>query len=152
MKRVQQGFTLIELMIVIAIVGILAAVALPAYQDYTVRAKVSEGLAKAAEAKTTIAEYYVARAAFPLNETEAGIDTNVGTDLVKSILMGTWNAASGGQLRVVMNEAKLGGSTTSSANSFVLSVADTVNGVVIWKCKVGTTQPIPSKYLPASCR
>ncbi len=152
MKRVQQGFTLMELMIVIAIVGILAAVALRAYQDYTVRAKASEGLAKAAEAKTTIAEYYVARAGFPVDATAAGIDTNVATDLVKSILMGTWNVTSGGQLRVVMNEAKLGGSTTATANSFVLSVADTVNGVVIWKCKVGTTNPIPSKYLPASCR
>jgi len=154
MKQVQKGFTLIELMIVIAIVGILAAVALPAYQDYTVRAKVSEGLAKAAEAKTTIAEYYVARAGFPTTPAEAGINQNVNTDLVKSIKMddAAWDVQNGGVLRIVMNEAKLGGSSTSTANSFVLSVADTVNGTVIWKCKVGTTAPLPSKYLPASCR
>ena len=152
MKQVQKGFTLIELMIVIAIVGILAAVALPAYQDYTVRAKVSEGLAKSAEAKTTIAEYFVARAAFPLNAAEAGISTDVGTDLVKSILMDSWTANNGGLLRVVMNETKLGGSSSATANSFVLSVADTINGTVVWKCKVGTNNPLPSKYLPASCR
>jgi len=152
MKQVQKGFTLIELMIVIAIVGILAAVALPAYQDYTVRAKVSEGLAKAAEAKTTISEYYVARAGFPVDATAAGISTNVGTDLVKSITMGTWNASTGGLLTIVMNEAKLGGSSSTTANSFQLSVADTVNGTVIWKCKAGTSNPLPAKYLPASCR
>ena len=152
MKQVQKGFTLIELMIVIAIVGILAAVALPAYQDYTVRAKVSEGLAKAAEAKTTIAEYFVARAAFPLNATEAGISTNVGTDLVKSITMGTWDAASGGLLTITMDETALGGATTSTANTFVLSVADTINGTVIWRCKAPTSGGLPSKYLPASCR
>ena len=64
-QKKQQGFTLIELMIVIAIVGILAAIALPAYQDYTVRAKVSEGLVALAEAKTTIAEYYSANNYLP---------------------------------------------------------------------------------------
>ncbi len=152
MKQVQKGFTLIELMIVIAIVGILAAVALPAYQDYTVRAKVSEGLAKAAEAKTTIAEYFVARAAFPVDADAAGISTDVGTDLVKSLLMGTWDVNDGGELTIVMNEANLGGSTSGTANSFVLSVADTINGTVIWKCKVASTNGLPSKYLPASCR
>ena len=152
MKQVQKGFTLIELMIVIAIVGILAAVALPAYQDYTVRAKVSEGLAKSAEAKTTIAEFFVARVKFPLDANEAGIDVNVGTDLVKSIKMGTWNAANGGLLTIVMNEGNLGGDSSSSFNSFQLSVVDTINGTVIWRCKAGNSQPLPPKYLPASCR
>src|SRR5512134_200850 len=65
MKRMQQGFTLIELMIVVAIVGILAAIALPAYQDYTVRARVSEALASAGACKTQITEYQQARAALP---------------------------------------------------------------------------------------
>jgi len=152
MKQVQKGFTLIELMIVIAIVGILAAVALPAYQDYTVRAKVSEGLAKSAEAKTTIAEYFVARGKFPLNATEAGIDVDVNTDLVKSITMGTWDAANGGLLTIVMKHDNLGGDASSTANSFQLSVVDTINGTVIWKCRAGNSNKLPAKYLPASCR
>ncbi len=65
MKRVQQGFTLIELMIVVAIIGILAAIAIPAYQDYTIRAKVSEGLNLASAAKTSVAEYRVTNGAWP---------------------------------------------------------------------------------------
>ena len=65
MKQVQKGFTLIELMIVIAIVGILAAVALPAYQDYTVRAKMSEIMARGSEAKTAVTEYYAAKGTLP---------------------------------------------------------------------------------------
>ena len=81
----QQGFTLIELMIVIAIVGILAAIALPAYQDYTVRAKVSEAMVNLAEAKTTIAEYYSANNRFPEDAAAAGINTNPNTDIVASI-------------------------------------------------------------------
>ena len=66
MNRIQKGFTLIELMIVIAIVGILAAVALPAYQDYTVRAKISEGMARASEAKTAVTEYYSSTGTIPV--------------------------------------------------------------------------------------
>ena len=75
MKRMQQGFTLIELMIVVAIVGILAAIALPAYQDYTVRAKVSEGIARLDEAKTSVAEYYSSNSAFPAGAATAGFNT-----------------------------------------------------------------------------
>jgi len=84
-KRAQQGFTLIELMIVIAIVGILAAVALPAYQDYTVRAKMSEPLALLGEAKTSISEYYIAMGDLPPSEAAAGIRTDIDTDIVASM-------------------------------------------------------------------
>ena len=72
MKRIQQGFTLIELMIVVAIVGILAAIALPAYQDYTVRARVSEALAAAGACKTQVAEFMAARGALPATLAESG--------------------------------------------------------------------------------
>ena len=82
----QSGFTLIELMIVIAIVGILAAIALPAYQDYTVRAKMSEPLALLSEAKTTVTEYYVTNNALP-SESVSGIRTNPNTDIVKSLAL-----------------------------------------------------------------
>src|SRR5215470_17245280 len=76
MKKVQQGFTLIELMIVVAIIGILAAIAIPAYQDYTVRAQVSEGLNLAAAAKAAVAESYLNTGVAPLNRTKAGMSAN----------------------------------------------------------------------------
>ena len=73
MNKVQQGFTLIELMIVVAIIGILAAVAIPAYQDYTIRAQVSEGISLASGAKTAVAEFYTQRGTFPADNTAAGL-------------------------------------------------------------------------------
>ena len=72
MKRMQQGFTLIELMIVVAIIGILAAVAIPAYQDYTIRARVTEGLGFAAAAKTAVSEFYISQGTMPADSSEAG--------------------------------------------------------------------------------
>src|SRR5678816_528472 len=75
MKRIQQGFTLIELMIVVAIVGILAAIALPAYQDYVIRSKMSEGVAAAAACKTSVSEYVSTKSAWPTNADTAGCST-----------------------------------------------------------------------------
>ena len=79
MTKLQKGFTLIELMIVVAIIGILAAIAIPAYQDYTVRAQVSEGMNLAAAAKAAVAEYYLNRGDAPENRTQAGMSP-VATD------------------------------------------------------------------------
>jgi len=76
MKKVQQGFTLIELMIVVAIIGILAAIAIPAYQDYTIRAQVSEGMNLAAAAKAAVAETFLNRGVAPANRTAAGMTMN----------------------------------------------------------------------------
>jgi type IV pilus assembly protein PilA len=92
MKRVQQGFTLIELMIVVAIVGILAAIALPAYQDYVVRSKMSEGEAAAAACKTSVAEYLSTHAVGGL----AGIDlNNSGCSTTQTQYVQTLNVAAG---------------------------------------------------------
>ena len=76
MKKVQQGFTLIELMIVVAIIGILAAIAIPAYQDYTVRSKVTELINAAGVCKTSVAEYYQTKGAMPADVTAAGCSTS----------------------------------------------------------------------------
>ncbi len=84
MKRVQQGFTLIELMIVVAIVGILAAIALPAYQDYVIRSKMSEAEAAIAACKTSISEYFSTKTAFPANADQAGCSTTA-TQYVASL-------------------------------------------------------------------
>ncbi len=139
----QKGFTLIELMIVIAIVGILAAVALPAYQDYTIRAKISEPLALMGEAKTSIAEYFIANGVMPANATVAGIRTNIGTDLVKSM-------AFAGNIITVTVQA-IGGDTATN-NAFVFSLKSTASGSPEWKCKTAATNGIQVKYLPATCR
>ncbi|HEX3837016.1 MAG TPA: pilin [Steroidobacteraceae bacterium] len=79
MKSTQKGFTLIELMIVVAIIGILAAIAIPAYQDYTVRSQVTEGLNLASAVETGVAEYYANTGSFPPTNSEAGIGVGVGS-------------------------------------------------------------------------
>ena len=88
LRKRSGGFTLIELMIVVAIIGILAAIAIPAYQDYTVRAQVSEGLNLGGGAKTAVTEFFQDRGAWPANNDQAGIDatpTNIKGKYVKSV-------------------------------------------------------------------
>jgi type IV pilus assembly protein PilA len=94
MKRLQQGFTLIELMIVVAIVGILAAIALPAYQDYVIRSKMSEGVAAAAACKTSISEYVSTKNNWPTSPDQAGCST-LATQYVASL-----DVATGGEITV----------------------------------------------------
>jgi type IV pilus assembly protein PilA len=152
-KQIQQGFTLIELMIVIAIVGILAAIALPAYQDYTVRAKVSEGLAAMAEGKTTIAEYYSANNYLPANAGVAGINTSPDTPIVASVLYDSTTSAGLPLIAAVIKEAVI--PNGSGDYTFILSGTTGQGGRIIWVCKPlaysGNTA-MASKYLPANCR
>ena len=150
-QKKQQGFTLIELMIVIAIVGILAAIALPAYQDYTVRAKMSEALANMAESKTSIAEYFSANNKLPASAAVAGILTDIGTDIVASVKY----SSPGGLplLEAVIQEAVI--PNGSGLYNFVLSGTTSDGNRLVWKCKAeggstGTT--MVAKYLPANCR
>lgn len=143
MKKAQQGFTLIELMIVIAIIGILAAVALPAYQDYTTRAKVSEGIGLAAAAKTAVAEHYMAKGSLPLTEASAGYTSPTtkyvsGIDITSGLITVTYTADAG----VPVNSTLAISPVTSGTG-----------GSLVWKCRgTGTTTPVDSKYLPANCR
>ncbi len=146
MKRsMQKGFTLIELMIVVAIIGILAAIALPAYQDYTVRAKVSEVILAASSAKTSVAESAQVNATMPTTASLV-VDTQA-SKYVASVIY-TQTDASNGLVTVLTTAADL------KINAVTLEMAGALqaNGQVIWTCRKGTTNPILPKYLPASCK
>jgi type IV pilus assembly protein PilA len=139
----QKGFTLIELMIVIAIVGILAAVALPAYQDYTIRAKLAEPMAVLSEAKTSMSEYFVAMGKLPADATAAGIRTTIGTDITASMAV-----SSTGNLTVTLtNDASLGG---AKGQGIMLSLKASTGGQLQYQCKKAGSMAV--KYLPANCR
>jgi type IV pilus assembly protein PilA len=143
MKKAQSGFTLIELMIVVAIIGILAAVALPAYQDYTARAKVSEIVLAADSCKNNVTEYFQTQNSLPADVTVAGCQTQ-STQYVTSL-----DVAAG----VITVEAKTGGTAlpAAAAGNFVLTpTPNAANGAILdWSCTAST---IAKKYLPANCR
>jgi type IV pilus assembly protein PilA len=146
MKKVQQGFTLIELMIVVAIIGILAAIAIPAYQDYTVRAKLSEAVGALAAAKTSVSEYYISVGEMPQNQGESGVSSGQVAD--GSVVTGlTYTRVNTGESTVAatLAAANLQG---ASGTSFLMRGQGTCNGVQ-WDCESNTT---PEKYLPANCR
>ncbi len=142
MKTIQKGFTLIELMIVVAIIGILAAVALPAYSDYTVRAKVSEVVLAASGGKTAVAEAYQTLGHMP-----ASNSSGVGSQSSKFVASVTYVSAGTDTANITAvahatSELKIAGSTIAISGS-----GDT-NGVVQWTCG-GTIEP---KYKPSNCR
>jgi type IV pilus assembly protein PilA len=138
MKRIQKGFTLIELMIVVAIIGILAAVALPAYQDYTIRAKVSELVLAASGFKTTVAEK--AQSDGTLGSAGAGLTLTVPSGKVTG-----GSVAANGVITIQ-------GSATSVGTAVQVVLTPTFNaadGKVIWSC---TSAAAVFKYMPAECR
>jgi type IV pilus assembly protein PilA len=142
MKK-QQGFTLIELMIVVAIIGILAAIAIPAYQDYTIRSKVSEVLVLASAARTSVAEYYISTGHMPVSTSAAGINTNAAqSQFVSNIAFAT--SAGGSELTYTLQN--LGG--TANATTLIYQVTGSTDGVKV-DCTGGT---LPPKYRPANCR
>ncbi|MFT5500899.1 MAG: type IV pilus assembly protein PilA [Woeseiaceae bacterium] len=150
MKKVQQGFTLIELMIVVAIIGILAAIAIPAYQDYTIRAQVSEGLNLAAGAKAAVTEYFQDQGAFPTDNVEAGIEVP-GAILGQYVdqVSVTGNLANG--IVTVRYSDSLPQRANAAINAATLVMTATNNGgSVSWGCAAGVT--LVAKWLPAACR
>ena len=144
-KQLQQGFTLIELMIVVAIIGILAAIAIPAYQDYTIRAQVSEGLSLADGAKTALAEYYTNTGAFPPSNKSAGLATaaSIKGNYVSAVNVGTVK----GQIQVAYGGPKAN-TAIPSTSILILSAITSGSGSIAWTCKSST---IAQKYLPSSC-
>ncbi len=135
-KRIQKGFTLIELMIVVAIIGILAAVALPAYQDYTKRAKVSEILLAASSAKNNIAEFANTQNALP------GASFTVEDQVSTYVASVTWNGT------LITATARGFGDTNIDTQTITLTPTLAANGQLTWAC-AGT---IPAKFRPSSCR
>ncbi len=141
MKNRTQGFTLIELMIVLAIIGILATIAIPAYQDYTIRAQVAEGLSLTNAAKASLGEYYTDRGLWPADNVEAGLSapaTIVGRYVVSVEVAGPVVTVTYGNKA----NAKIDGQTLT------MTVAD-LGGSLVWSC---AGAGIADKHLPAACR
>ncbi|MBB4808900.1 type IV pilus assembly protein PilA [Acinetobacter johnsonii] len=140
----QKGFTLIELMIVVAIIGILAAVAIPAYQDYTTRAKVSEVITAGAACKTSVAEFYQSSGELPGTLEQAGCSSNA-TPMVASLDVGA-----DGVITVTASTDLAAKFSDSAKNTYVLApTATTAAAPLTWSC---TGSTIEGKYLPAECR
>jgi type IV pilus assembly protein PilA len=142
MKK-QQGFTLIELMIVVAIIGILAAVALPAYQDYTIRARVTEAIGFAAAAKTAVSEHRISRGSWPASNAPAGLAT--ATAITSPVVNGV-SVSSNVVTITLSGNSNLGAAATGT---FTYTGSANSAGNVTWTCAPGTILP---KYLPSSCR
>jgi type IV pilus assembly protein PilA len=169
MKKLQQGFTLIELMIVVAIIGILAAIAIPAYQDYTIRAQVSEGMSLAAAAKAAVAESFLNRGVPPLNRVAAGMVAGAGSTQGKyvasvNIVLGRIDIVYGNEANAQI--------TAAATNLLTLTPYESVDLSVVWRCgnaivpggglpPMGTSGGTPTvytaptvapQYLPSACR
>jgi type IV pilus assembly protein PilA len=158
MKSVQKGFTLIELMIVVAIIGILAAIAIPAYQDYTVRSQVTEGLNLASDLKAGVAEAFAQNGSWPANNAALGITQTKSGKYVTSVGVTTGS--------ITINYGGTQGNANIVGKTLVLEPRTSPNGDVIWNCgfksavgsalasqgAAGSSSTIEPKYLPNACR
>jgi type IV pilus assembly protein PilA len=155
MKTIQKGFTLIELMIVVAIIGILAAVALPAYQDYTVRAKVSEALLALSTAKTAVSETYANAGQMLPSANSMGVESQ-SSKYVTGLGWTPIDAYGGYVIVTLSNDTGL---ASAAGTTFVLRGEDATGrangastGKVGWECGKRGADTMPAKYLPGSCK
>jgi len=166
-KTVQKGFTLIELMIVVAIIGILAAIAIPAYQNYTIRSQVTEGLTLAGGWKAAVAEFYAQNGTFPTGATATGSATTIAAagatsgKYVTSVTVGP----TAGQIVITYGNQANAKLATAGANVLDISPGLSANNDVVWICgkaalptapALATAPPadastVPAQYLPTSC-
>ena len=164
-KRIEPGFSLIELMMAVAIVGILASLAIPQYQDYSVRARLTEAVQMLAAARIGIAEYAIAHGAMPATSANAGIDTmqspvveqllyesKNGLAVLSAKLRNTGSAEVDGQMFSLIGEYGARGAVAPATSPGGGAQA---RGVISWRCATGDAagkSPVPTRFLPANCR
>ncbi len=162
-KQMQKGFTLIELMVVIVIIGILAAIAIPSYLDNANRAKITEGINLMSPVKSSIAESYIGAGVMPSNHGQAGLLSN-SSEYAAGVVLGigwTQSTPSTGLITITYDDSKLGQGVTATSNTLVFAAAGSANGVQ-WNCRntpvtspsaiPAATGTLPEKYRPQNCR